>query len=100
MNIRRILSLALFVGGIVCIGYAMHYKEQIANAKTFTENTENFFNHNPSAWNGLIEFFGGEAQTKLSEYDAQVLTLLVVGIALAVFGLIGFVLPRKKGRGL
>jgi hypothetical protein len=96
MSIRRIISIALFIGGIVLIFYAMHYMQELSEAKGFAQDSENFFKHNPSAWNGLIEFFGGQAQEKIAKYDTQVMVLFISGIILAVGGLVSALIPHKR----
>ena len=93
---RFILGLVLFCAGIVLLFIAINALHQISEAKTLSHDIENFFTHNPS-WNPIIKFFGGQAQEKISSYDAQAMMVLVVGIILTVAGaMLAFVYRRKK----
>ena len=91
-----LISLAILATGIFLICYAIHSLNKIAQAKGFESDVDEFFHHNPSTWNPLIEFFGGKAQEELSKYDVPVLIMLVSGIVLTVIGGVAIVSYCKE----
>lgn len=96
MNFKRILGLVSFCGGVIASSYALHFMKEIATAKETGHKVENFFTHNPSAWNGIIEFFGGKAQEEIAKHDMPVLALLIAGALLCLFGIIMVCISYKK----
>lgn len=95
MNIRRITGLILFIAGIILLIFSIHYMNEIFKAKGIAHDVQNFFSHNPSMWNGLIDFFGGKAQEEVAKYDIPLLVMFISGIFLIFIGsLMGFI--RKK----
>ncbi|MBS0650855.1 MAG: hypothetical protein JSR93_06815 [Verrucomicrobia bacterium] len=96
MNKKRIIGLIALAAGIFLICYAVHSFNKIAQAKGFESDVNNFFNHNPSVWNPLIEFFGGKAQEEVSQYDLPVTIMMLSGIALTIGGAITLIIWCKK----
>jgi hypothetical protein len=99
LNIKQICGLIFAAAGIALILMAIDAKNQIERAKTVGDKINEFFTHNPDAWNPIIKFFGGAAlQTELSKYDTLTVICLVSGIVLLVGGLAIVVFCRKKSQ--
>lgn len=96
MNLKQIIGSLFFAVGVLLMIFSIHSMHKIAAAKSLGQDVENFFTHNPSAWNGIIKFFGGKAQTEISKYDAPVLMLLISGIVLTISGAVVVIIYRKK----
>lgn len=96
MNKKKIIGLIALVVGIFLICYAVHSFNKIAEAKGFESDVEDFFSHNPSVWNPLIEFFGGKAQEEVSKYDLPVTIMMLSGIALTIGGALTTIICWKK----
>ncbi len=88
MNWKRLIGILSLVLGIYLISYSIHAMHEINEAKGFKNDLDQFFNHNPSVWNPLIEFFGGKAQEEISQYDTPVLIMLISGIVLSIGGFV------------
>ncbi len=96
MNRKRLIGFALLVIGIGLIILAMHFMNEIAHAKGVVKDVSDFFNKDP-AWNPFVEFFGGAARAKISEYDAPTMITLISGIVLCIVGgIMAIVCKRKK----
>lgn len=98
MNLKQIGGAVIAAAGIILISFAIHAKHQVSQAKDVSDKITNFFTHNPSLWNPLIEFFGGTAQTALvGKYRGPILFALIAGIALTGLGLwIAFVYRKRQ----
>ncbi len=96
MSRKRIISLIATAVGIYLIIYSIHSMNEISDAKGFASDLENFFTHNPSVWDPLVEFFGGKAQEEVSKYDVPVMIMLISGIVLTIGGVVTTILWWKK----
>ena len=95
MSIKRLIGFVLMIGGVVLILIALHAMHKIAEAKSLSQDINNFFTHNPT-WNPIIKFFGGKAQEKISAYDTQALLTLFSGILLTIVGAVMAIIHRKR----
>ncbi len=95
MTKRRIIGGAITAIGVFLLVYAIRSWRKIEAAKGITDDIGNFFSHNPSLWDPMIEFFGGEAQTAVSKYDLPVLILFISSLLLITGGLV-LVLRKRK----
>jgi hypothetical protein len=86
MNIKQILGVCICAVGIYLIIASIHGMHTADEAQGFVNNVSNFFEHNPSTWNPLIKFFGGQAQEKIEHGTNQAVMALIAGICLTVLG--------------
>ena len=97
LNYKLIVGLLVFAIGVYLIIFSIISMHDLAEAKGFSQNAENFFTHNPDWWNPIIKFFGGKAQEKLEEYDLPVMICLIAGIIMTIGGAVtAIVYGRKK----
>ena len=95
MNRKQLLGLVILAVGIVLIFFAIDAFRQIHQAKNFADQVQNFFTNNPG-WNPIITFFGGEAEAKLSDFNARAVAVLVTGIILCLAGITITIRNRPK----
>jgi hypothetical protein len=95
-KLRQIFGLILCGAGGYLIYRSIEGFKKITEAKDFAHRFTNFFEHNPSMWNGLVKFFGGKAQEKISESQVPASMALAAGIALIVIGVSIIIFLRKR----
>ncbi|MBI2742425.1 MAG: hypothetical protein HYX48_00715 [Chlamydiales bacterium] len=94
MNIKRIIGIVVMLVGVAAILYALNASGRIAEAKG---NIEMATSQMPK--DATSELIGGILKSKASQYDSQVLALLIGGIALVVVGgAVAICCGRKKRR--
>jgi len=99
LNVKQIGGLIFAAAGVALILLAIHARNQIEEARTVGDKINDFFTHNPGAWNPIIKFFGSTAlQEELSKYDTPTTICLVSGIVLLIGGLVIVVFCRKKSQ--
>lgn len=94
-NHKRIVGFIILIIGIILFIYSIYAAKQVADANNLSTSMTNFFEHN-TAWNPLIEFFGGEAQKEIDYYGTMTLMIQIGGIALTALGAVMVVVYRKK----
>lgn len=95
ISIQQLGGVILFIIGIIFISFSIQAMKQISQAKNFTQDVSNFFQHNPT-WNPIIKFFGGKAQEKISESYVPAILFMIAGIFLAIVGTVIFLHYRIK----
>lgn len=88
MRNKRTIALSILCVGLALLSYSIYALHRIAKAKGIKTDVQNFFTHNPSVWNPVIEFFGGEAQQEVSKYDKPVAIMFISGVLLTIAGAI------------
>ncbi|MBS0627200.1 MAG: hypothetical protein JSS09_03195 [Verrucomicrobia bacterium] len=87
LNKKQILGAAVIVIGIVLFLSAVDGMHRVQEAKSSIDHFTGFFTNTTGVWNPIIEFFGGEAYKKASEYDLILRLFLILGLGMIVFGI-------------
>ena len=99
MNFKRILGVLFFAAGVFLIVHSIQAMQKFTETRGLDQDIEDFFHHNPSAWNGIIKFFDGKPQEKLPNHDVHALVMLVSGVVLTVGGAVIVIEGKTKPKG-
>jgi len=91
MHVKRIVSVVVAAVGVVMIVYAMSSMSRISEAKGNVRSINSAISGNSAG-----RMIGGGLSGKASQYDTQVMVLLIAGIVLTVGGCIGAYHFRKR----
>ncbi len=86
LNQKQTLAVVAIVIGVILIVFATHGMHKVQEAKSSIDHFTDFFTNDAGIWNPVIEFFGGKAHEKASEYDSTLTILMIIGIAMIVSG--------------
>lgn len=93
---RRAVSLIAIAVGIALILFAKRSIRKAQEAKSTIDHVSDFFTNETGIWDPVIEFFGGAVHQEASKYDITLWTLLTIGIAMVVLGILGFFRHKKR----
>ena len=85
MNRKQVIGIVVALVGVFLIGYAINSMQEVAEAKGTIDKVQHYISRS-TTWNSIVEFFGGKAHHKASEYDVPLLIMLISGIVLTVAG--------------
>jgi hypothetical protein len=81
MHIKRVVSLAVAVLGVILVIYALSSMRRISDAKGTVKSISSTISGSP-----VGKAVGSGLSHKASQYDTEVTVLLIVGIVLVVVG--------------
>ncbi len=94
-NQKLLVGIVFLITGIMLFIFAIHASHKINEAKTFSENISDFFEHNPT-WNPIITFFGGKAEEKIEENNNRVVGVQVASVILMIAGTYMIITSRRR----
>ncbi|HEV7736243.1 MAG TPA: hypothetical protein VGO47_02580 [Chlamydiales bacterium] len=91
MRVKRIVSVVVAAIGVVVIIYAMSSMSRISEAKGNVRSINSAISGSSTG-----RMIGGGLSSKASQYDTEVMVLLIAGIVLTIGGCIGAYRFRKR----